>query len=447
MAIGWAMQVVASPIVEERFFMKESFNSKIGAIFVAAGSAIGLGSIWRFPYIAGENGGGAFILVYLLSMLVVGIPVMLAEFAVGTHTRKNPVKAYEQLSPKWRWLGYNSVLVSSLISGFYYIVAGWSLAYFVASIDGSLYAQGVDLHQFFEGFTASWQEAFYMVLFILLTHIIVAMGVQSGLERISKIVMPILLLILFLMVGRSAMMTGSTEGFTFLFKPDWDKVMSVDTIISGIGQAFFSLSSGLGCMIAYASYFKKGTNLVNTSVMVAGMTFLVAVLSGMVIFPAVFSVEGLEPAAGPTLIFETLPFVFRDMPLPQLWSSIFFLLIALAALTSTISFHEVMTQFLQENYGVKRQAAATYVSLWSLTLSLLCLYVPALFDGFDSLSANVLMPLGGLLTAIFAGWVFDYDIFRREIGGKRRFYVVLHFLLKWVCPTLLLTTFIYNLMD
>lgn len=447
MAIGWAMQVVASPFVDERVFMKESFNSKIGAIFVAAGSAIGLGSIWRFPYIAGENGGGAFILVYLLSMLMVGIPVMLAEFAVGTHTRKNPVKAYEQLSPKWRWLGYNSVVVSSLISGFYYIVAGWSLAYFVASLDGSLYAQGVDLHQFFEGFTASWQEVLYMVIFILLTHIIVAMGVQSGLERISKIVMPILLLILFLMVGRSAMMSGSTEGFTFLFKPDWNKVMSVDTIISGIGQSFFSLSIGLGCMIAYASYFKKGTNLVKTSVMVAGMTFLVAVLSGMVIFPAVFSVEGLEPTAGPTLIFETLPFVFRDMPLPQLWSSIFFLLIALAALTSTISFHEVMTQFLQENYGVKRQAAAIYISLWSLTLSLLCLYVPALFDGFDSLSANVLMPLGGLLTAIFAGWVFNYDVFRREIGGKRWFYVVLHLLLKWVCPTLLLISFIYNLVD
>ena len=427
--------------------MRESFNSKIGAIFVAAGSAIGLGSIWRFPYIAGENGGGAFILVYIISILVVGIPVMLAEFTVGTYTRKNPVKAYTQLSPRWRWLGYNSVLVSSLISGFYYIVAGWSLAYFVASLDGSLYAEGVDLHQFFENFTLSWHEVLYMVLFILMTHVIVAMGVQSGLERISKIVMPVLLVILFLMVGRSAMMSGSYEGYKFLFKPDWDKVLSVDTLISGIGQAFFSLSIGLGCMIAYSSYFKEGTRLVNTATMVSGMTFMVAVLSGMVIFPAVFSVEGLEPTAGPTLIFETLPFVFRDMPMPQLWSAIFFLLIALAALTSTISFHEVMTQFLQENYGIKRQMAALSVSLWSLALSFVCLYLPVMFDLFDKVSADVLMPMGGLCTAIFAGWVLDKKIFYRQLATKPWLCNLIYLLLRWVCPILLLTAFVYNLID
>ena len=428
---------------------RDSFGSKIGAILVAAGSAIGLGSIWRFPYMTGENGGGAFLLVYLLSVIIVGIPVMLAEFSIGTHTRKSPVKAYNQLSPRWRWLGYNSVLVSLLISGFYYIVAGWSLEYFVTSIDGSLYTT-TDFHSHFVNFTNSWREPFYAILFIVLTHAVVVMGVQKGLERISKIVMPILLVMLLVLVVHSATMPGAAEGYSFLFRPDFAKAFSVQTIVSAIGQAFFSLSIGLGCMIAYSSYFKEGTDLTKTSVSVSLMTFFVAMLSGMVIFPAVFSVEGLEPTAGPTLLFETLPFIFAEMPAPALWSGIFFLLVALAALTSTISFHEVLTQYLQENHDVPRNRAALLTTLATIALSIVCLRWEWFFGAFDTITADVLMPIGGLLTSIFAGWVFDRKQFHDQMTNygtvPAKLFPLLVFTLKWVAPILLSIVFVWNLL-
>lgn len=427
---------------------RASFGSKIGAILVAAGSAIGLGSIWRFPYMTGENGGGAFLLVYLLCVLVVGIPVMLAEFSIGTFTRKSPVKAYNQLSPRWKWLGYNSVIVSLLISGFYYIVAGWSLEYFISSANGVLYSVG-DFAQHFTAFTTSWREPFYTVLFVVMTHAIVVMGVQEGLERISKIVMPILLIMLIVLVAHSASMSGAAEGYRFLFQPDFSKAFSVKTIVSAIGQAFFSLSIGLGCMIAYSSYFKEGTNLTKTAFSVSLMTFLVATLSGMVIFPAVFSVEGLEPTAGPTLLFETMPFIFAEMPAAGLWSSIFFLLVVLAALTSTISFHEVLTQYLQENHNISRRHAARFTTLATILLSVLCLKWGVLFDAFDAVTADVLMPIGGLLTSVFAGWFFDRKAFQGEISNqgtlRARLFPLLVFTLKWVAPILLSIVFVWNL--
>ena len=428
---------------------RDSFGSKIGAILVAAGSAIGLGSIWRFPYMTGENGGGGFLLIYLLSVLIVGIPVMLAEFSIGTYTRNSPVKAYNQLSPRWKWLGYNSVIVSLLISGFYYIVAGWSLEYFVSSANGVLY-QVADFHQHFAAFTNSWREPLYTVIFIIMTHTIVVMGVQKGLERISKIVMPVLLIMLVLLVIHSATMSGAVEGYKFLFYPDFKKAFSVQTIVSAIGQAFFSLSIGLGCMIAYSSYFKEGTNLTKTSFSVSLMTFFVAILSGMVIFPAVFSVEGLEPTAGPTLLFETMPFIFAEMPASELWSALFFLLVVLAALTSTISFHEVLTQYLQENHNVGRKNAARITTAATIALSIVCLKWSWFFDSFDVVTADVLMPMGGLLTSIFAGWVLDRKILHSQMSNngtlRARVFPLLVFALKWAAPILLSIVFVWNLL-
>jgi NSS family neurotransmitter:Na+ symporter len=427
---------------------RASFGSRIGAILVAAGSAIGLGSIWRFPYVAGENGGGAFILLYLLCMVIIGIPVMLAEFTIGTHTRKSPVLAYKSLSPRWQWLGYNSIIVSTLISGFYYIVAGWSLYYFVASVDGTLYS-GVDFHSLFVSFCSSWQEPLYTMIFILVTYVVVACGVRKGLERTAEWVMPILFVMLFAMVVRAMTMPGAKAGLEFFFKPDFSKAFTVSNVMAAIGQAFFSLSIGLGCLIAFSSYFKKGTNLVTTAWSSSMLTFLVAILSGMIIFPAVFSVEGLEPTQGPTLIFETLPFVFKDMAMPQLWSAIFFLLIALAALTSTITFHEVLTGYFQAHHRLSRFAAATVATAISIVAAVLCLCSGFFFDLFDKATANVLMPLGGLFTCLFAGWVFDKSDFRAEMTnkGERRapLFGVLIFLLKWVAPLLIGATFIYNL--
>ena len=427
---------------------RDSFGSKIGAILVAAGSAIGLGSIWRFPYMTGENGGGAFLLIYLLCVLVVGIPVMLAEFTIGTYTRKSPVKAYNQFSPRWKWLGYNSVIVSLLISGFYYIVAGWSLEYFVSSANGTLY-QVENFHQHFSTFVGSWREVLYTITFIVMTHAIVVMGVQKGLERISKIVMPVLLIMLVVLVFHSATLVGAVEGYKFLFYPDFDKAFSIQTIVSAIGQAFFSLSIGLGCMIAYSSYFKEGTNLSKTAFSVSLMTFFIAVLCGMVIFPAVFSVEGLEPTAGPTLLFETMPFIFAGMPAAELWSALFFLLVVLAALTSTISFHEVLTQYLQENHNVARKHAARITTLATIALSIVCLKWSWFFNTFDMVTADVLMPLGGLLTAVFAGWVLDRKILKSQMTNngtlRARLLPLLVFTLKWAAPILLSVVFVWNL--
>lgn len=426
----------------------DSFGSKIGAVLVAAGSAIGLGSIWRFPYIAGENGGGAFVLLYLICVLILGIPVMLSEFAIGTYTRKGPVKSYAQFSKWWKPLGYNSLIVSTLIPGFYYIVAGWSLYYFVASVDGTLYS-GEEFHSIFENFCNSWQEPLYTVLFIVLTHIVVARGVRKGLERTAELVMPVLFVMLLAMVVRAAMMPGAKEGFEFFFKPDFSKAFSVKTIMSAIGQAFFSLSIGLGCLITFSSYFKKGTNLSTTAWSASMLTFIVAVLSGMIIFPAVFSVEGLEPTQGPTLIFETLPFVFKDMPLPEFWSAVFFLLIALAALTSTISFHEVITEYCQEHHNLSRRMSAAITSVVSVASVALCLWSSKIFDFFDMITADVLMPIGGLLTCIFAGWCLDRKIFRKEISNdetlRAPLFGLLVFLLKWIAPLLIGATFVYNL--
>jgi len=262
--------------------------------------------------------------------------------------------------------------------------------------------------------------------------------------------MPILFVMLLAMVVRAAMMPGAKEGFEFFFKPDFSKAFSIKTIISAIGQAFFSLSIGLGCLITFASYFKKGTNLSTTAWSASMLTFLVAVLSGMIIFPAVFSVEGLEPTQGPTLIFETLPFVFKDMSMPQFWSAVFFLLITLAALTSTITFHEVITEYCQEHHGLSRRASASITSVISVASAALCLWSSKIFDFFDMVTADVLMPLGGLLTCIFAGWHLDRKIFRKEISNdgtlRAPLFGVLVFLLKWVAPLLIGATFVYNLL-
>ena len=283
-----------------------------------------------------------------------------------------------------------------------------------------------------------------------MTHAIVVMGVQKGLERISKIVMPVLLIMLVLLVIHSATMSGAVEGYKFLFYPDFKKAFSVQTIVSAIGQAFFSLSIGLGCMIAYSSYFKEGTNLTKTSFSVSLMTFFVAILSGMVIFPAVFSVEGLEPTAGPTLLFETMPFIFAEMPASELWSALFFLLVVLAALTSTISFHEVLTQYLQENHNVGRKNAARITTAATIALSIICLKWSWFFDSFDVVTADVLMPMGGLLTSIFAGWVLDRKILHSQMSNngtlRARVFPLLVFALKWAAPILLSIVFVWNLL-
>lgn len=436
---------------------RASFGGRLVAILAAAGSAIGLGSIWRFPYVAGENGGAAFLLVYLLAIFVVGIPVMVAEFAVGRATKKNAVGGYRQLAKGWRWLGYSGIIAALFISGYYYIIAGWSLEYFVNSF-GSLYNEGVDFRTQFGIFQTSWRPLLYMVIFVVLTHIIIVRGVQDGIEKASKVMMPMLFVILIFMAIWVAFMPGAGAGYEFFLKPDFAKAFSADTIFSAVGQAFFSLSVGMGCMVTYASYFDKKTNLVGTSFSVSLLTLAVAILAGLVIFPAVFS-AGIAPSEGTSLVFVSLPEVFRDMPLPSLFSAIFFLLLALAALTSTISFHEVLTAYISEEFDISRKWATTITSGLSVVLCLVAMFttfdvaIPSyngemVSDLFDFLTASVILPLGGLFTCLFVGWRMKPEFLRGELTNhgscKSRLYPILLFLMRYVSPLLIGYIFVSN---
>ncbi len=436
---------------------RASFGGRLVAILAAAGSAIGLGSIWRFPYVAGENGGAAFLLVYLLAIFVVGIPVMVAEFAVGRATKKNAVGGYRQLAKGWRWLGYSGIIAALFISGYYYIIAGWSLEYFVNSF-GTLYNEGVDFRTQFGIFQTSWRPLLYMVIFVVLTHIIIVRGVQDGIEKASKVMMPMLFVILIFMAIWVAFMPGAGAGYEFFLKPDFTKAFSADTIFSAVGQAFFSLSVGMGCMVTYASYFDKKTNLVGTSFSVSLLTLAVAILAGLVIFPAVFS-AGIAPSEGTSLVFVSLPEVFKGMPLPSLFSAIFFLLLALASLTSTISFHEVLTAYISEEFNVSRKWATTITSTLSVGLCVVAMYtafdvsIPGyngtmLSDLFDFITASVILPLGGLFTCLFVGWRMKPDFLRGELTNqgtiKSRLYHVLLFLMRYVSPLLIGYIFVSN---
>lgn len=432
---------------------RASFGGKLSVILVAAGSAIGLGALWRFPYIAGENGGAAFLLVFLLSVLVVGIPAMLAEFAVGRRTRKNAVGAFRLLSRRWSWLGYSGVLGALLISGYYYLIAGWSLEYFVNSVTGAMFDSQQSFKEQFGQFQSSWWPLVWGVAFILMTHFIVSRGVEKGIERASKIMMPLLFIILVIMAVRVAFMPGAVEGYRFFLSCDFEKAFSADTIMMAMGQAFFSLSVGMGCMVTYASYFKDNNNLLETSFNVSILTILVSVLAGLVIFPAVFSVPGVEPTAGPSLVFVILPEIFKGMPLAALWSAIFFLLVILASLTSTISFHEVLTAYFAEEFKLSRKSAAMVATTISILLSVLTfssLFGIDFSNLFDKVTANILMPLGAMFTCIFVVWFMKNKFMYDEItnyGNKNlflaRFFV---FMLRFVTPLLIFYIFIKNLL-
>ena len=392
------------------------------------------------------------MLVFLLSIFAVGIPAMLAEFAVGRKTRQNAVGAFRSLSKKWSWLGYSGVIGALLISGYYYLIAGWSLEYFVNSISGSLYSSSLSFKEQFDAFQGSWRPLVYGVVFILMTHFIVSRGVEKGIEKASKIMMPALLIILLVMAVRVAFMPGAIEGYKFFLSCDFGEAFKAETIMMAIGQAFFSLSVGMGCMVTYASYFKKDNNLVSTSFNVSILTLLVSILAGLVIFPAVFS-AGLEPAEGPSLVFVTLPEIFKGMPLAGLWSSVFFLLVVLASLTSTISFHEVLTAYIAEEFKLSRKAGALVTSVVSILLSALTfstLFGIDYLDIFDKITANVLMPLGGMFTCIFVVWFMKRGSMKGELtnDGLRNSVVapVVVFMLRYITPLLIFYIFIKNFM-
>ena len=441
------------------------FGSKIGIVLATAGSAVGLGNVWRFPYMTGENGGAAFILIYIGCILLLGLPGMISEFIVGRHAQTNAARAYDKLSSgrPWKLVGYLGILTSTIILGFYAVVAGWCLQYLYASILGHVQGDAQYVKDYFVTFsTHPLKPVVWGVAFVLITHVVIVLGVRRGIERASKWLMPILLLLLLVLVGASCVLPGSIEGVRFLLQPDFSKLSS-SVFLEALGQAFFSLSLGTACLCTYASYFAKDTNLLRSAGQIALLDTFIAILSGLMIFPAAFSV-GVNPDSGPSLIFITLPNVFQQafIAVPVVGSIVsimFYALLVFAALTSTISMHEIGTAFFTEEFHLPRRRSA-----WILTLtaSVLCLFCSwsvgafdislmglSLMDFCDQLTANFMLPLGGMLTCLFVGWYIPrqlaYDEFTN--GGRHNtlFFSLYLFAVRFVCPIAIGLVFLHQI--
>ncbi|KMN34222.1 MULTISPECIES: sodium-dependent transporter [Chromobacterium] len=407
---------------------RSQWGSRLGFILAAAGSAIGLGAIWKFPYVAATNGGGAFLFIYLGICLTLGLALMLSEMALGRASKAGAVGAFRQLAGgAWPIIGYMSVLVCFLILAFYSVVGGWTIAYIVKALGGSIMTSDAKvLGGIFSGFISDpLQPIAYHAGFALLTLWVVAGGVQKGIENLSKFLMPALFVLMLVLIARGLTLPGAWEGVKYFVAPDFSKV-SAAMLVDALGLAFFSLSLGLGIMITYGSYVSKESNLLGSALWVILLTVATCFLAGLMVLPAVFAF-GFDPSAGPGLTFITMPAVFAHLPLGQLFAVMFFCLLLLAALTSSVSLLEVVTSFAIDEFGLKRGQAA-----WVMTLGIFLLGIPAslslgvwseyqlfgmgFFDLLDYLTSKLLMPLGELLLALFVGWK-AWPVVRRELAG------------------------------
>jgi NSS family neurotransmitter:Na+ symporter len=446
---------------------RATFGSKLGVILASAGSAVGLGNIWRFPYETGNHGGAAFILIYLGCVLALGIPVMVAEFVIGRSSKANASGAYQRLAhgTAWHWVGKLGVVAGFLILSYYSVVAGWTLEYIMeAATDGFADKTPAAFSAAFDAFVANpWRPVVWLIAFLVVTHLIISKGVEKGIERSSKIMMPALFILILILVVCSVSLPGASAGIEFLMKPDFSKVDS-SVFLGAMGQAFFSLSLGMGCLTTYASYFNRRTNLARTAVSVGVIDTMVAILAGFIIFPAAFSV-GIQPDQGPKLLFITLPNVFQEAfagapLLSYIFSVMFYVLLALAALTSTISLHEVVTAYLHEEYKLTRKRAAMLVTGGCIVCGIFCslswgatsgftVFGLNTFDLFDFVTAKIMLPAGALFISIFVGWYLDKRLVHREVtnGGtvNGRFYKPFIVFLKYVAPIGIAAIFINEL--
>lgn len=439
-----------------------NFSSKIGVVAAAAGSAVGLGNIWRFPYELGQYGGGAFLIIYLACVVVIGMPIMLSEFLIGRTGQSDAAGSFRKIHPKGKWwiIGVAGVITSFLIMGFYVVVSGWTLEYIVQAIGNSFaHRETSELAAVFTDFsTNTWRPLVWMVIFMVITCAIILAGVKDGIERSAKFLMPMLLLLIIALGIRSVTLPGGMDGLRFLFKPDFSKITS-EIVLSAMGQAFFSLSLGMGCMITYGSYINKKNHLSHTVVEVTVLDTLIAILASIAIFPAVFSL-GINPAQGPELVFITLPKVFSEMPGGYVWSILFFVLLSVAALTSAISLLEVIVAYFVDEFKTSRIKVAVWSSVGILVLGVLSsfslgvwkdvqLFGFAFFDLFDVLTSRVFMPLGGLFIALFVGWVFDKRILHEELSGggkfKTKYFRVFLFLVRYIAPAGIVIVFLNQL--
>ena len=440
-----------------------NFGSKLGMILATAGSAVGLGNVWRFPYMTGQNGGAAFILIYIACVLVLGIPCMMNEFIIGRHGAANTGRAYGEMGPAkaWRLVGCMSVLTGFIITSYYAVVSGWCLQYIFASAFGELNGNPQYITQYFQEFSASpIRPVFWTVAILALTHFVIIHGVRSGIERASKMMMPTLFVLLVVVVIGSCMLPGAGKGVEFLFRPDFSK-MDSSVFLAAMGQSFYSLSIGMGCICTFASYFSRKANLIKSAVNIVAIDTLIAILAGLMIFPAAFSV-GVNPDSGPSLIFITLPNVFKEAfaTMPIIGSVIaimFYVLLSLAALTSLISLHEVSTAFFYEELHTTRKKAATLVTVSLCVLGALCslsiggrdwlvIGGKSLFDLFDFVTGQIMLPIAGFLTCIFMGWVVPRQTVKDEFTNwgtlRSTLFGVYILLIRYVCPVCIVAIFL-----
>ena len=411
-----------------------NFGTELGMILATAGGAVGLGNVWRFPYMTGENGGAAFILVYICCVLMLGIPCMLSEFIIGRHGASNTYRAYSLLSGgnAWKYVGLLGVATGFLIMGYYAVVSGWCLQYVYASFFGELTGNADFVNHYFAEFSSDpWRPVIWTLAILVITCLVIVNGVRSGIERTSK--------------------------------TDFTKLDS-DAFLGALGQSFYSLSIAMGCICTYASYFKRQTNLLKSALQVSLLDTLIAVLAGLMIFPAAFSV-GVNPGSGPSLVFVTLHNVFNQafaaVPLVGMLVSVFFYaLLSLAAITSLMSLHEVSTAFLIEELHITRRTAATFVTAGSLFIGIFCSLsfsdIPwlsfggrTLFDWFDFVTGQIFLPVGGFLTCLFIGWAVPRKLVRDEFTNwgtvSCRVFGVYLFFVRYVCPTAILAVFLHQL--
>ena len=466
---------------------RANFGSRLGVILATAGSAVGLGNVWRFPYMTGQNGGAAFILIYLGCVLLLGIPCMLSEFIIGRHGAANTSRVYSNatldhnaqlaqrgLAAHWlafrrlfpRFIGLLGILTGFLITSYYAVVSGWCLQYIYASAAGQLQGDAAYVTQYFQEFSTSpLRPVFWTVAILLITHLVICRGVRGGIERASKLLMPTLFLLLLVIVVASCLLPGAREGIEFLFKPDFSRVDS-GVFLGALGQSFYSLSIGMGCLATYASYYSRQTNLLSSAVQISLVDSLIAILAGLMIFPAAFSV-GVSPDSGASLVFITLPNVFNQafaaMPaLGYVVALFFYALLSLAALTSLMSLHEVSTAFFHEEFHLTRSRAALIVTVLCSIIGACCslslgavegitLFGRPLFDVFDFVTGQIFLPVGGFLTCLFLGWMVPRRLVRDEFTNEGTvwthswIFTTFLFLIRYVCPLAIAAIFLHQL--
>ena len=443
------------------------WSSRLAFILAATGSAVGLGNIWKFPYIAGENGGGAFVLVYLVCIAVIGIPIMMAEVMIGRRGRQSPINTMRTLAEEekagraWVMLGWAGVLAGFLILSYYSVIAGWALAYVFRTGSGlftGLTADGVQ--SIFTNMVSDPERLLaWHTIFITMTMVVVARGVRGGIEKAVKFLMPGLFVLLFVLVGYAWNSGSFQQGLDFLFQPDFSK-LTANGILIAMGHAFFTLSLGMGAIMVYGSYLPASASIAKVSIAVSIMDTLVALLAGMAIFPIVFA-NGLEPGAGPGLIFQTLPIAFGHMDYGAFFGMLFFVLLVFAAWSSAISLIEPAVAWLVENRGLNRVKASVVAGLVTWLFGLMTVFSfnlwsefkplsaigafrdSTVFDLLDYLTANIMLPLGGLLIAIFAAWKISRASSVEELGmGQRFFYPLWRFLVRYITPIAVIIVFL-----